>query len=235
MIRAAICEDEPNTRAYLASLIRRQPCPCEIAEYASAGEYLADRRQADLLFLDVALGGAGPDGVALARTLRERDGGEGPLVVFVTGYDRYVFDAFDVGAFQYLLKPVDEERFDRVFARAAERIGRGRGARALTLRAGGRTVPLDRIDYIEGSGHRVIVHLGEEALVCYARLRDLEAEAGGGFCRIHKGYLVSLARVERYGRTEVVLTGGRTLPVSKYRYQEFVRAYLAFLRRGAEL
>ena len=101
MIRTAICDDEPAARACLSSLIRAQSRPCEIVEYASAGECLDEGREVDLLFLDIELdpGGEGGDGLALARTIRERTPGSRPVIVFVTGYDRYVFDAFDVGAF----------------------------------------------------------------------------------------------------------------------------------------
>ena len=122
MIKIAICEDEANIRVWLCSLIRAQPYPCEIVEYASAGECLADHREIDLLFLDVELAPGSPDGMALARKIRERSPGTQPVIIFVTGYDRYVFDAFDVGAFHYLLKPVDEDKFAQVFARAAEQI-----------------------------------------------------------------------------------------------------------------
>ncbi len=126
MIRIAICDDEAPTRAYLASLIRAQDCPCEVVEYASAGDCLAERRRIDLLFLDIELNAAGLDGMALARQIREGNSAAQPVIIFVTGYERYVFDAFDVGAFQYLLKPVDEEKFAQVFARAAEQIEAGR-------------------------------------------------------------------------------------------------------------
>ena len=113
MIKIAICDDEANIRAYLSSLIQAQDCPCEIVEYASAGDCLADTQKIDLLFLDIELApsGSGLDGMALARKIRERATVTQPVIIFVTGYERYVFDAFDVGAFQYLLKPVNEEKF----------------------------------------------------------------------------------------------------------------------------
>ena len=82
MIKTAICDDEANTRAYLSSLIRAQPCPCEIVEYASAGDCLADHREIDLLFLDIELAPSGPDGMALASQIRERASGTQPVIVF---------------------------------------------------------------------------------------------------------------------------------------------------------
>ena len=239
MIRIAICDDEAPTRAYLTSLIRAQDCPCEVVEYASAGDCLADHRGIDLLFLDIELNATGPDGMALARQIREGNPAVQPVIIFVTGYERYVFDAFDVGAFQYLLKPVDEEKFAQVFARAVSQIGtaRKKTARTLTLQSAGvsRTVPLDNIYYIESSNHKVVLCLKDGAFSCYAKIRDLEAELGDQFFRVHKGYLVNLAYVEGYGKTEVTLTNGEKLLISKYKYQDFVKAYLRFVKRGAGL
>ena len=241
MIRIAICDDEANTRAYLSSLIMAQSCPCEIVEYASADDCLADTREFDLLFLDIELAPSGDhlDGMALARTIRERTTGPQPVIIFVTGYERYVFDAFDVGAFQYLLKPVDEEKFAQVFTRAVAQIGtaREKPGPVLTLQSANasKTVPLDSIYYIESSNHKVELHLKDGVFACYAKIGDLELELQDQFFRIHKGYLVNLSYVDGYSKSEVTLTNGERLLLSKYKYQDFVKAYLRFLKRGAGL
>ena len=241
MIKIAICDDEANIRAYLSSLIQAQDCPCEIVEYASAGDCLADTQKIDLLFLDIELApsGSGLDGMALARKIRERATVTQPVIIFVTGYERYVFDAFDVGAFQYLLKPVDEEKFAQVFSRAVAQIGtaREKPGRVLTLQSANtsRTVPLDSIYYIESSNHKVELHLKNGEFACYAKIGDLELELQDQFFRIHKGYLVNLSYVAGYSKTEVTLTNGERLFLSKYKYQDFVKAYLHFLKKGAGL
>ena len=239
MIRIAICDDEAPTRAYLTSLIREQDCPCEIVEYASAGDCLADHRGIDLLFLDIELNAAGLDGMALARQIREGNSAAQPVIIFVTGYERYVFDAFDVGAFQYLLKPVDEEKFAKVFSRAVAQIGtvKEKPGRVLTLQSANasKTVLLDSIYYIESSNHKVELHLKDGEFVCYAKIGDLELELQDQFFRIHKGYLVNLSYVAGYSKTEVTLANGERLLLSKYKYQDFVKAYLHFLKKGAGL
>lgn len=141
MIRVGICDDETNIRSYLASLVRKQEADCRITEYGSADALLAAGaagEEHDLLFLDIDLGGAGTgpaadcrnppccmDGIALARRLRSMKLHRQPLIVFVTGYDSYVYEAFDVEAFQYLIKPIDETRFAELFRRAAQRIASG--------------------------------------------------------------------------------------------------------------
>lgn len=239
MIKIGICDDDAPTRAYLADLIRSQGCPCRIVEYASAGDCLADCRGIDLLFLDIGLDASGPDGMALAGQIRKDGQGMEPVIIFVTGYERYVFDAFDVGAFQYLLKPVNEEKFARIFARAVVQIetARKKPGRVLTLQAANtrRTILLDSIYYIESSDHKVVLHLKDGEFAYYAKIRDLELELQDQFFRIHKGYLVNLSYVEGYSKTEVMLTNGEKLLLSKYKYQDFVKAYLHFLKRGAGL
>ena len=241
MIKIAICDDEANIRSYLSSLIGVQSCPCEIVEYTSAGDCLADHREIDLLFLDIELATdrSGLDGMALARKIRERATGTQPVIIFVTGYERYVFDAFDVGAFQYLLKPVDEKKFAQVFSRAVAQIGiaKEKPGRVLTLQSANtsKTVPLDSIYYIESSNHKVELHLKDGEFACYAKIGDLELELQDQFFRIHKGYLVNLSYVAGYSKTEVTLTNGERLLLSKYKYQDFVKAYLHFLKKGAGL
>ena len=197
----------------------------------------------DLLFLDIELnpGGSGTDGMALARKLRERELSVQPVIIFVTGYEQYVFDAFDVGAFQYLMKPLDERKFARVFARAAEQIldARKRTQRVRTLMFRfantNKDVPVDSIYYIESSNHKIVLHMKDGEFACYAKIRDLECELQDQFFRIHKGYLVNLSYVSGYGKAEVILMNGEKLLLSKYKYQDFVKAYLRFLKQGAGL
>lgn len=240
MMRIAVCDDEQLVRSYLSSLIKRQSHSCEVREYTSAGAYLTGGWDADLLFLDIELAASKgePDGMDLARRIRGMDLWQQPVIVFVTGYESYVYDAFDVGAFQYLLKPVDEEKFSRVFARAVEQIEKQKkeplAARMLTVQFAGtsRTILLADLYYAESSNHRVVLHLKEETIAYYAKIGDLELRLRPSFFRIHKGYLVNLACVEAYTKTEVLLTNGERLLISKYKYQEFVRAYLRFLKRG---
>ena len=241
MIKIAVCDDEENIRNYLSDLIRRQSVPCEVRKFASAGQYLTGDWDADLLFLDIEMRsfGSGPDGMSLARKIRGRNLEVQPLIVFVTGYESYVYDAFDVGAFHYLLKPLSEEKFSEVFFRAVRQIaGGGAGVpavRSLTVRCsnGVRRIPICQVYYAESSNHKVVLHLKGETLAYNGKLGELEQELREDFCRIHKGYLVNLAYVTAYSRTEAVLEGGEKLQISKYKYQDFAKAFLRYLKRRA--
>lgn len=239
-IRIAICDDEQNIRSYLAALIRREDSSCRISEYASAEAYLAAGEDYDLLLLDIELGGgAGSpgsmDGMALARRLRSLPPDRQPLIIFVTGYESYVYQAFDVEAFQYLVKPVDEGRFADVFRRAAEKLSVLEKQRRRTLlvqyAGASRVIPLENIRYVESRGHKLLLHLKEGTVEYYGKIGELELELGGQFARIHKGYLVNLRHVEEYARGQVTLTDGEKLTISKYKYDAFVKQHLRFLRQ----
>ena len=170
----------------------------------------------------------------LARRIRASEGGPQPLIIFVTGYENYVYDAFDVDAFQYLLKPVDPQKFAEVFRRAAERITAGgqQQQKKLVIQYAGtnRVLPLSDIYYMESQGHKIVLHLKDTTLEYYARLGELEQALQGQFCRIHKGFLVNLAYVEEYNRAAVTLANGDKLNLSKYKYDDFVKAHLRFIR-----
>lgn len=256
-IRVAICDDEQNIRSYLSSLVRRQDPACEILEYTSAEDYLSVVRSHDLLFLDIELNGnkavhtgeaieMGPlaapdsvavsmDGMALARRLKDFPPDSRPLLIFVTGHENYVYDAFDVEAFQYLVKPIDEKRFAEVFQKAKEKLAtrKPQVRQPLVIQSAGtsKVIPLEHIYYTESQGHKILLHLREGTLEYYGKIGELEQRLAGQFARIHKGYLVNLSYVEEYTHRQVTLVNGEKLIISKYKYDSFVKTHLQFLQQ----
>lgn len=190
-----------------------------------------------VLGAEAAFGVAGihsTGGLNLARRIRGMELGRQPIIIFITGYEQYVWQAFDVDAFHYLVKPVDERKFAEVFTRAAARIlaETQRSRNTLVVRHGGvnKVIPLDSIYYMESRNHKIVLHTKDGEMEYYGKLGELEKELEGQFARIHKGYLVNLSHVEEYGRTEVALTNGRKLMISKYKFEDFVKMYLRWLQ-----
>jgi DNA-binding LytR/AlgR family response regulator len=167
-----------------------------VAEAASAAEAVAiarDRRY-DVVFLDVEMPGA--TGLDVAPHMRER--GDPPAVVFVTAHAEYAVDAFAVEAFDYLLKPVDPERLARVVERLRERTRENAApVEKVAVVAGGRTELLDhdQIHYVQADGDYSRVHTYDHAYLSTASLGELEERLGPRFARIHRSYLVNLAKV----------------------------------------
>lgn len=257
MLKIAVCDDEKNIRDYLTALVKEQNAECSITGYAAAEDYLADGEEFDLIFLDIELGSSasGMNGMELAERIRDSGFECQPVIIFVTGYESYVYDAFDVGAFQYLLKPVNKDKFADVFGRAIRQILSRQilsrqilsqqvlperdlpqalwRKKVLTIQydAGTvKTILLDHIYYMESQNHKIVIHFKDGQIAYYARMGDLEKELEGQFFRIHKGYLINLAYVDEYNRTEVTLTSGDRLMISKYKYKDFTKAYLRFMQ-----
>ncbi|MBD5529851.1 MAG: response regulator transcription factor, partial [Lachnospiraceae bacterium] len=148
--------------------------------------------------------------------------------------------AFDVDAFQYLVKPVNGQKFAEVFSRAQDKILSEAEQKKKTLliqyAGANKAIPIDNIYYMESQKHKIVLYTkdreqaGLRRLEYYAKIGELEEELQGHFCRIHKGYLVNLSYVDEYSRTEIILTNGDKLPLSKYKYEDFVKAYLRFMQ-----
>jgi two-component system LytT family response regulator len=118
MLEVIIVDDELAGRRTLRECCAREPDLEVIGEYGDSRAALEAirTRPPHLLFLDIQMDAL--DGVSLARSLDSRNL---PLIVFVTAYDQYALDAFDVSAVDYLLKPFDDERFRRTLGRVRQR------------------------------------------------------------------------------------------------------------------
>ena len=241
-----ICDDEKYIRSHIRSMIEQQESGCRIVEFSSGKELLAwledtKGHSMDLLFLDISM--EDMDGMTAARRLRlqtdrrqEPVWGSLPLLIFVTGYAEYMPEAFGVHAFQYMVKPVKEQEFQRIFGQAVKeccrlKAGAPESPRELLLKKGStmRSVPVDEICYLEENNRKVIVCLLKEKIAYYARLGDLERELGPSFFRIHRGYLIHMKYVERYDRKQVIMKNKDCLLLSRYKYQEFVHAYMNYI------
>jgi DNA-binding LytR/AlgR family response regulator len=193
-VKVVIVDDEAPARAELRHLLAAHPEVQVAGEAASATEAASSIAGCDAVFLDIELVGA--SGLDAARLLRAV--ARPPAVVFVTAHAEYAVDAFAVEAFDYLLKPVDPERLARVVARLAERRPQAAEPRRIPVVAAGRTgfVDQDQVHYVRAEGDYSRVYTYERSYLSPASLRELEAALPAErFLRIHRSYLVNLAKV----------------------------------------
>lgn len=247
-MKIAICDDEKYVRSFIRKLIEQQEPDCEIVEFSSGRELLRSlgldsyiSEAIDILFLDISM--EDMDGMTVAKRLREAAKeqetavwGSLPLLIFISGYPEYAMEAFSVHAYQFLVKPIEEKEFAAVLQQAAEecRILKGRRQetpRELLIRKGNTTrkIPEEDIYYVESSNRKVILCLSCEKIAYYGKISGLEEELSENFFRVHKGYLANMKYVERYSRTEVWMKNGDKLLISRYKYQDFVKAYLRYI------
>jgi two-component system LytT family response regulator len=233
-IRTLVVDDEPLARSNLTVLLRLDPEIEIVAECGSGLEALAEirRRKPDLVFLDVQMPEC--DGFDVVEQL----GKELPsAVVFVTAYDQYALKAFEAGALDYLLKPFDNDRFDRALGRAKERIALGKEPpgkiNRLVIKGAGQVtfIRISDIDWIEAADYYACLHVRTKAHLLRRRMSDLERELDHTvFCRIHRSSIVNLNRIKGLevnedGEYEVVLDTGTRLRLSR-RYRKQLQSRL---------
>ncbi|HLN61987.1 MAG TPA: LytTR family DNA-binding domain-containing protein [Symbiobacteriaceae bacterium] len=237
MLKVLIVDDEPMARRELRTQLSEFSGVQVVGEAADAAEaqQLIDAIDYDAVFLDIQMPGL--SGLDLARRLQQRE--RRPRVIFTTAFSQYALDAFDAGAADYLLKPFDEERLGRALARlqagagappASAAAAAGAGAPAIADRIpaekGSKTVlvPVAEVIYAYARNEEVRLKLHGEELSCRRfTLRELEARlAPHGFLRVHRRYLVNLAKVrevsalQKAGMSVVVQDQQQTeIPVSR--------------------
>lgn len=236
-LNIAICDDEKAIREQIKELIEKEKAGICPDLYETGDALLAADKKFDMVFLDIQM--EGTDGIETAKKLRERSalkGAEDAILIFITGIREYVFQAFDVAAFHYLLKPVEEDKFHEVFHRAERELEKRKSKRRETVfiktRNRSFTLEKDSILYIESRGKKVEIHTKVETIEAYASMNELEAQLGEGFFRCHRGYLVNMAYVAEYDSESITLNNGEYVYQAKEKYGEFVKAYMRYLRNG---
>lgn len=228
----AVVEDEKHIRQQIEAWLIKNRSFLQVDTYACGEELLRCHKYYDIVFLDIWLEGL--SGMETARELRSQK--MESILIFLTGRREYVFEAFDVEAFHYLLKPVSEKRLNQVFERAMAEWEKRRiiSDKRLFIKTRNQNYSIKHgeIVYIESRAKKVEIHTGMEVLEAYASLGDLEVQLGEDFFRCHRGYLVNMAYITKYSSVSITLDKGEEILLAKERYSSFVKAYMRYLRRG---
>lgn len=238
---ALVVDDEAAAGSELCSVLRTSFGVTHVDAARSSGEALrrVRHRRFDVVFTEIRIPGL--DGIEMADVLRQF--ASPPAIVFVTAHDEYAVRAFEVGACDYVLKPVPRARLGVALGRALDRSpGRASPARpaeasaTVPVEAGGRVrfVARDEVRWAEAHGDHVRLRMsdGETHMIRMTISRLEEMWADCGFIRIHRGYLVSFKYVSEFsaaGGNHTVTVAGHSLPVSR-RHARDLRD--RFLRAG---
>ncbi|MBR1740648.1 MAG: response regulator transcription factor [Lachnospiraceae bacterium] len=223
----AICDDDEYFCEILATMIKKQFPKAFIGRYYSGEAFFSEREKFELLLLDIKMDGM--NGMETAKKLR--DSGWNGLFIFITGEEGYVFQAFDVQAFHYLVKPFSEVRLIEVLERAALELQKKTNKITVFSKGSHVSIAFSEILYAEVYDRKTIVHTINRDIEYYGQLFELENMAGQDFYRTHRSYLIHFKYLESYDRKKVVLTGNVEVPLAKKNYQNFVKEYMEFCKR----
>lgn len=236
-MKIAICDDDRTTREHIASLIREKELGLEIVLFKTGEDLIKSQENFVICFLDIKMNKiSGIDVAKYIRDEQEVTGRRKSIIIFVTGYKEYMEEAFDVNAFHYLLKPIDEKKFHTVFERALKDISMKTKQEKLSViikyKGMQKKIYLKDIYYIESNNKKVIFHTKEGNIDTYGKMDDWEGKLGETFYRCHRGYLVNLEKITAYNIDTVDVINGDSLILARKKYSDFIKAYMRYAKDG---
>ena len=236
MVTIAICDDEEIQRNLLKKLVEAWAAgrnhALRVSLFASGKELLEawKKERCDIVLLDIQM--PDMDGMDAARRLRETDGQTG--IFFVTGYEDYLVQGYEVEAFRYLIKPVSEEKLCGALDQFLKKRDGQRKLLMAETPEGFRRMDAAEICYAEAFAHSCELHTLSECITVKTGISALEKETeklGLSFFRCHRSYLINIAQVRAVEKEAAVFPGGIRVPVSRRLYQELNRRFIEYFLR----
>lgn len=232
MVRIAICDDEPHMsdliRTMASDFFRAKNTEIAILQFSCGEELLKCGQRIDILFLDIQM--KGMNGMETARKLRA--GQFRGFLVFITVLKEMVFQSFEVQAYDYLVKPIDADQFERTMERLWGSMKSFREVSLLVQKGyESRILYLEEIVYCESIDRKIYLHLvSGEVVDYYDRIEHLETKLDDSFFRCHRSYLINLKYLKSYKNGLAYLEGGEEIPVSRLRSRAFSDVILQYMK-----
>lgn len=238
-MKIAVCEDQEEEAAWLCSTIQKWAAdnkqPAEVFSFGDASSFLfsLEDNVYDALFLDIKM--PGEDGVALAKRLRRMK--DDVFIVFVTGEKEYIMEGYEVGAVNYLVKPVDKKKIylclDRIYEKADLQ------EPFIIIDTGEKTVKLlqKEIYKIEVFAHKLSYTTAKGEFEVYSSLKEAQKELQDNyFTTCHRGVLVNIMHIISIGRNSLLIADDKTgfqmeVPVSRRLYNKVNEEFIQFYKQ----
>ena len=232
-MRIAVCDDEELFRIEFKSVLDKVLINSEYdIDTFSGGSSLYEaflKNPFDLVFLDIEMPGI--DGITLAKRLRAVS--ENVQIVFLTSHIEYALEGYEVNALRYLVKPVDMNKLSEVLKYIQDKKN---NSRQIMIKQEGEDIVIDISDiiYMESMDKNVRIVTSKSEYITRYNISDYEEELkNSGFLRIHRGYLISLSKVKKIVKNDVVMDGDISLPVSRSNIKTLKDALYAYVEGTA--
>ena len=232
MLHIAICDDEKHMsdhiRAMASDFFHKKNREIHFRTFLSGEELLSYDGQIDICFLDIQM--KGMDGMETARKLRASK--FRGFLIFITVLKEMVFQSFEVQAYDYLVKPVDEKQFEKTMERLYASM-KNASEDSLLVQKGyeGRIIRRDEIVFCEIIDRKIYLNLASgEVVDYYERIEHLESKLDSHFFRCHRSYLINLKHLKGYKNGTACMDNGKEVPVSRLRSKEFSGVVLQYMK-----
>ena len=233
-MRIAVCDDNPK------ELERIKGCFCRIQGYDLVCSYFdststvmeilkTENSPYDLYILDIEM--PGMNGLKLAKSIREKD--SRALFVFLTSYTRYMKDVFDVVTFDFIEKPISDEKLLQILERAATYLNITSQHFSFGYRASRYSLKYDRILYIEKKGRQALIHTFEDVYKTNMTLEEIWKQLNPkSFVHIHSSYIINLYNLDWKDNEIAIMRNGEKLHITKGYRRELAMRHYEFVQGG---
>lgn len=233
-MRIAVCDDNPK------ELERIKGCFCRIQGYDLVCSYFdststvmeilkTENSPYDLYILDIEM--PGMNGLKPAKSIREKD--SRALFVFLTSYTRYMKDVFDVVTFDFIEKPISDEKLLQILERAATYLNITSQHFSFGYRASRYSLKYDRILYIEKKGRQALIHTFEDVYKTNMTLEEIWKQLNPkSFVHIHSSYIINLYNLDRKDNEIAIMRNGEKLHITKGYRRELAMRHYEFVQGG---
>ena len=232
MVHIAICDDEKYMSDKISTMVsdffRKKNMLIVISQFSSGKELLKYDQIIDILFLDIQMKGI--DGMETARKLRSRK--FKGFLIFITVLKEMVFRSFEVQAYDYLVKPIEERDFEKTMERLWDSM-RNASEASLLVQKGYESsiISFDEIIFCEVIDRKIYLHLvSSEVIDFYERIENLETKLDSRFFRCHRSFLINLKYLKSYKNGIAYMESGKEIPVSRLRSKEFSSVILQYMK-----
>ena len=236
-IRIACCDDEKQQlelyKTMFTNIEMRQDIKLNV-EYFLSGNFMLERFQSeknpfDLVYLDMDMDEK--SGLDLAKEIRQNYHSD-CLILFLTNYPKYMQNSFDVRAFQYMIKPVQFDEFEKKFNAARKYLEKDDKNRVvLKIDEDNVVFFTNEIYYIEKekSSKQFLVYLEDKCVVAKGVLSAIENQLlEQHFMRTHRSYLVNMKHFRRIQKNDLVLSNGNLVPISRRKEKELKQQFMRY-------
>lgn len=239
VVRILICDDDRlflnQISALIQSFFSEKGVKAKIHTYCSWEEIGTPLLASyDIAILDLDFTEKNYTGIDIAKKLREVR--QDSVIIFLTNYVEYAPEGYEVQALRYILKNDIRKKFDSCLSLALNHLRSSQEVIKIQINGELIDIRLSNILYFESQQHTIIAHVQKgtntKRYLFYSSLATLESQlASNGFLRIHKSYLVNMAKLKKYQCHEALLTDGTTLRVSEKNYSQQKEKYLRWKGR----
>lgn len=226
-MRVAVCDNDTvflkEFTDLIDSYIFNRDVMLNVKKFTDYQNLIDQTDDFDIFFLDYKMDGI--DGLEFARQLTERYGDK-KRIVFVTAYPEIVYEAFEVRAFRFLVKPVEKDKLYRVLDDLFVTTNLNP---KITIKTDGETYYLeaDDIYYLKVERKNTSFILDKKEIICHKPMDYFEEYLSGcsAFFRIHRSYLVNVKKLKSFKNTYVIMQNGDKIEMSRRRYSDFCKRY----------